>query len=265
MRESISTTRAIAVDRETATNRTSVSTYRLPTTLRDYGITNYWDFRNGYSGSNTIVSLDRMGWRHIFFQGTSTISSVYTAGEYQCNLVTANVDTFSTTAVQLASSALTKLSMFAWCKRTSVTNQDSLISQYNSQTPNSRAWLLRLKTDAKCEFIASNNGTTISTVETTTAPFIANQWYMVSAVFDNGALSIYFNKERLALNASLSTLTIHNPLTNVYLNALVNAAGFRSSTFGGNLGITGLAVNTAFTQTQIDEIYNFTNSKGVYR
>lgn len=256
-----------AVDRTVnASVRTNDPIYRLPVTfVSDLGVTNYWDFATGFTGTNDTAASDRVGVLTTDFVGATAIGSVYTPGEYSAQLVPANDDAFGTSGdVRLSASAITNISGIHWIKRDSTGTRHAAISHFSSVVPTQRSFFVRTQDNGGIEVILSSDGSAQNFIKSSETPADTLNWQALGWSFSASSLTMYHNGLALTIESGVVPAQIFNVATKLCLGAFINAAGNPASELKGKLGISVLASGTTWTNEQMLQMFNLTKSLGGY-
>lgn len=268
MARTVATARTEAASRTGANARTAQSPSRIPIDLIDLGVTHFWDFRTGFSGANSTNVMGVLGAVGLDYLGGTSISSVYTAGEYSADLERTNTDYFRSGMAKLNASGLTTtlITVFAWLKKESTANQVGLAQWRPSGSQ--RGWQLRFTATNLANHFVSGNGTTVNGWTSDAAVLADTNWHLHSFTYNASTTTMTMYQDTTVFTNTLTSgtapATISVPNERVWVGALADVNDAPTIVFDGKVGMCGVAVGTVMTAAQITTLYQLTNSVGKY-
>lgn len=237
--------------------------YRFPIDILNLGVTQYWDFRDGYSGNNSGKVQDMVDGIMANYRGTTALSSVYTANEYSADLERAASDYFMANDKALTNN-VTSETWFAWVKRESAGIANEIFTQWET-TGNQRGFMFRFLVTDVMELALSSNGTVQALYDTTETLTDTTAWHFIVATYDTtnrGQFYVDKTIQTTTLTSGVAPASINSSPVGVMIGARQPSvpAGF----FDGKVGICGIAQSKSMTQAEINTLYEITNVYGKY-
>lgn len=255
--------------RTARTSATSLIAARLPEILSSYGVTAYYDWRDGYAnqGKTSVDDQGPLG-HSLSYRGTTAIGSVYTTGEYSVNLENSTTDYFKQNQPCRINSGSTfgSLTAFSWFKKES--NVVGMFIARWRPTGTGRSWQLRITGGSLLSFFASANGTTTAVNINSASAYTDTNWNMFTVVNQQSSntLKMYVNGQSISYNfvSGSAAATIFDSEIETWVGALPDASNNPTVPFDGKIGICGFCKGTALSDAQVLDLYNLTGKLGGY-
>lgn len=250
--------------------RTAVSAYRIPVELRDFGLTSYYDWREGKVGEGKSSARDyTISGRDLAYRGTTPSANIWTAGEYSVDLEASATDYLKENAPKRVNSGSTfgSLTVFCWFKKEGDGVAGELMARWRASGPG-RSWQLRITSGNILSFFASTNGTATALQINGTSAVTGTAWNFVTITNQQSSATI-----KLYLNGSTSPfsfvtgsggVTVFDSEVETWIGALPDASNNPTIPFDGKIGICGFCKGTFLTDAQVLRLYELTKSLGGY-
>lgn len=258
-RTAISTARSSLSSTRTglSSGRTAISVYGVPFDLLDLGLTNLWDFRNGYTGANGTYIPAVVGGHGLNTINVNT-ATAYTAGEYSIDLDGINDYAITTSPINNSSSTFNALSGFAWVKREVINANHQVFSQWQT-IGNLRSWQLRLQSTNLMTVYLSSNGALVTQYDTTSAAITDTNWHHVGFTYDGSTTTVTTYVDGTSIANSLVSGSAPSSIFRSSSGFAIGTVG-SAFFFNGKIGIVTLFQYVTLTSSQVTQLYNVTRS-----
>lgn len=247
--------------------RTVIPSYRLPVDLLNLGVTNLWDFRTGFDGTNSATVQDMVGDRSINFTGSSPLSSVYTANSYFADLEAANADYFNQKD-RFVGSAITAFTISCWVLPETLTGQMALMSVLNGLNNQRTFSFQKSNANRAMRIIMSVNGSGTTGIYTTdsTTVIADGQLAFLAATYDGAGatMKIYLNgvESSGTVTSGVISTNMFLSTTGMCIGATFDSAGAVQDNFDGKIGMCTFANGKVMNASEMLTLYKITGNLG---
>lgn len=255
--------------RASRSTATSLIAPRIPILASTYGITSYYDWREGYAGIGKTSAPDNIGGIDLAYLGGTAIESVYTSGEFSVDLESTNTDYFKSVSPNKYNSSTSygSITIFAWVKKESNGTAGSIISRWR---PNGtqRSWQIRFTPGNLIQFYFSTNGGATSVQCDSTGTITDTNWHFITLVNQQSSslLKLYVDGISVPFTFTVGStaVSIFNSSVETWVGALAQSTNLPTIPFDGKIGICGFCRATSLTDQQVLDLYKDTKSLGGY-
>lgn len=255
--------------RANRSSATSLIAPRIPILASTFGITSYYDWREGYAGIGKTAAPDMFGGIDLAYLGGTAIGSVYTAGELSVDLEASSTDYFKSVSVNKYNSSTTfgAITIFAWVKKESNGTAGSIMARWRP-SGTQRSWQIRFTSGNVLQFYMSSNGSTTALQCDSTGAITDTNWHFITLVNQQSTslLKLYVDGVSVPFTFTVGStaVSIFNASVETWVGALAQSTNLPTIPFDGKIGICGFSRATALDDSQVLQLYNDTRSIGGY-